>query len=80
MSFNDVTLPVARKQHRCEWCGEAIEKGEKHAKYVGMFEGDFQSWRMHQECSGWNTEAISEGFTPYENERVHPEGTAISHE
>lgn len=44
------TTPRARKQHRCEWCPEPIEVGEKHARYVGIFDGDLQVTRMHTEC------------------------------
>lgn len=43
--------PTARKAHRCFWCGESILKGEKHSKVAGKFEGEFQSIRLHNECS-----------------------------
>ena len=69
--FGNYQYPKAAKDHRCEWCGETIPKGEVHAKYTGMWEGDFQNWRMHQECydvSVLNDELI-DGFAPYENER-----------
>lgn len=42
--------PVARKEHRCEWCTEPIIVGEKHEHYTGVYDGDFQSTRMHFEC------------------------------
>jgi hypothetical protein len=42
--------PVARKPHRCIWCGEEITKGVKHFHYTGKFDGDFQSNRLHLEC------------------------------
>jgi hypothetical protein len=48
--FGDYTRPRARKKHRCAWCGEDINPGEAHYKFVGEFEGDFQSWRIHDEC------------------------------
>jgi len=44
------TTPVARKEYRCEWCGEPILKKEKHYKETGKFEGEFTSYRMHMEC------------------------------
>lgn len=69
--FGGYTQPVARKEYRCEWCGEKILKGEKHHKYVGMWEGDFQNWRMHSECkqdADLNGD-MQDGFTPYEAER-----------
>lgn len=67
--FGDISYPVGRKDYRCEWCGQPIPKGEKHGHFVGIFEGDFQDWRMHSECYYVNEDAISEGFTPYEGER-----------
>ncbi len=29
-SYLGSSTPKARKKHRCEWCGEAIEIGEMH--------------------------------------------------
>lgn len=69
MSFNDVTSVVGRKPHRCEWCGGPIPIGERHSLFVGIWEGEFQSWRMHPECLEFNGDQIAEGFTPYEGER-----------
>lgn len=65
--FGDTTFPTARKQHRCEWCGEPIEAHARHVKFSGKWEGDFQSWRMHHEC--FDVADASEGFTPYEHSR-----------
>ena len=70
-AFNDARRPVARKPHRCWWCGETIPQGERHVQFVGTFKGDFQSWRMHGECydAGMECDEIQEGFSPYENKR-----------
>lgn len=43
-------MPVARKDHRCRLCGEKILKGEVYQRENGLFEGDFQSIKMHPEC------------------------------
>lgn len=43
------TRPIAKKQHRCEWCGGNIEPGEKYYRWAGIYDG-FQSWCMHEEC------------------------------
>ena len=67
--FGEVRHPVAAKEHRCEWCGEPIPKGEKHAHFVGKWENEFQNWRMHYECHDYADDTICEGFTPYEHER-----------
>lgn len=48
--FGNTFWPIAQKEHRCEWCYWPIQKGEKHALYKGMHEGDWQNWRMHEEC------------------------------
>ena len=45
------TEPVAQKQHQCQICLEPIQIGEKHIKDVGIFEGDFQSVRLHSKCN-----------------------------
>lgn len=74
--FGDTTHPVAAKEHRCEWCGETILKGERHAHYVGKWDGEFQNWRMHGECYEDSEQCeINEGFMPYEHARpVAPKG------
>lgn len=40
----------ARKLHRCVWCYEMIEPGEKYMRQVGTFDGDLQSNAYHLEC------------------------------
>lgn len=69
--FGVSMYPVARVQHRCEWCGEKIPRGEKHFKFAGVWEGEFQDWRMHLECevARSSEDEFGEGFTPFENER-----------
>jgi len=69
------TQPKARKIHKCVWCGEPILIGEQHHKWVGIFEGDFNNWRMHDEC--WDAadrerseDYHSDGsFEPHEHKR-----------
>ena len=48
--FGAMKSPRAAKQHPCTWCGEPILKGEIHKQYVGMYDGDWQNWRMHDDC------------------------------
>ncbi len=72
MPFNETFWPIAAKDHRCEWCGQRIDKGERHAHYTGIWECEFQNWRMHEECYAYvviNDGYLSEGFTPYEGDR-----------
>lgn len=42
--------PIARKVHQCVWCGQMIEKGEKHYSYTGTMDGEFQHNRAHLDC------------------------------
>lgn len=42
--------PKGRKDYHCEWCGQLIPKGEKHLYRSYIFDGDFNSGRMHLEC------------------------------
>ena len=70
--FGETTFHIGYKDHRCEWCGEAIPKGEKFAHYKGRWESLWQNWRMHQECYDAFSDCPdiqSEGFMPYSFER-----------
>ncbi len=40
----------ARKQHRCELCGESIEVGDRHRRWVGKDGGELVTGRIHEEC------------------------------
>lgn len=48
--FGHETHPVADRSHRCQHCIERIAPGTKHMRYVGVWQGDWQDWRMHEEC------------------------------
>lgn len=69
--FGNHTTPKAAKDYRCEWCGEAIPKGEKHQHYVGVWDGEWQNWRMHDECyeDATDNDELQDGFSPFEHER-----------
>jgi hypothetical protein len=69
MGFGETTRPVGRKEHRCEFCYGPIPKGEKHPQFKGMWEGEWQNWRMHEECYRCyvNSEP-QDGFSPGEAE------------
>ena len=76
------SFPVARKQHRCIWCGEAILVGVKHWHEISKYDV-LQNHRWHQECREASCEYFLNGdgpeFSPYENERPMkeaPHGTA----
>ena len=46
----DRRLRKARKQHRCDYCGEAIEKGEVYDWSKFVYDGDIYEWHCHQKC------------------------------
>jgi hypothetical protein len=62
--FGNYSNPVAAKIHVCEWCAGEINRGEKHVQFKGMFEGDWQNWRMHNECKAVAEadDSLNEGF------------------
>lgn len=70
-NFGDGEWHVGRKDHRCEWCGQSIPKGETFFHYKGIFEGEWQNWRMHNECfEDYQINSdVNEGFSPFDNER-----------
>lgn len=65
--------PIARKKHRCIWCGEFILVGEKYRREQSVYDGEFQNHAWHPEC---NTDAQDyflefgdEEFSAYSAER-----------
>jgi hypothetical protein len=65
MDFGETTRPTARKEHRCEYCYGPIPKGEQHPQFKGMWEGEWQNWRMHEECySVYMGDEPMDGFEP----------------
>jgi hypothetical protein len=67
-------FPVARKAHRCIWCGESILVGEKYRNERSVFEGEMQHHHWHMECSEAcaqenRDEGCSYEFSRWDNER-----------
>jgi hypothetical protein len=60
--------PKARKEYRCGWCGQKIEVGLKHFSRAYVWNGDFNTDRMHLECKDAmdrsDTGMLSEGWSP----------------
>jgi len=70
--FGDMTRRTCRLIHKCEWCGEQIERGARAWYYAGRWQGEWQSWYMHDECYTayqQSNDGYDEGFYPFENER-----------
>ena len=43
-------LPIARKEHKCDLCGETIHKGETYHRQTNVYEGDVYDWIEHLDC------------------------------
>lgn len=48
--------PIARKQHRCDYCGGTIEKGEKYQNDTIVYDGDVYTWKSHLHCMALTSE------------------------
>jgi hypothetical protein len=63
------STPVARKAHRCIWCGERIAVGERYTHERSIYDGEFQNHHWHPECrADANADWLAGGdqeFTPY---------------
>ena len=40
----------ARKPHKCNYCGQTIEPGERYYRYVGKYDGEIYTWLGHEKC------------------------------
>ena len=43
-------IRTARKQHRCNWCGNPIQKGEKYRISTNVDGGDIWNFKEHLRC------------------------------
>ncbi len=53
--FSD-SLHTAAKRHRCWFCDQRIEKGERYGKRAGVTDGDFWTMAYHPECDAYARE------------------------
>jgi hypothetical protein len=60
MEFYSERISTARKQHRCEMCGKAIEIGETYGRESGKFYGDFFTRALHIHCQNMEHEYCNE--------------------
>lgn len=74
MSILSDECQTARKEHRCIWCGGAIQKGETYRRQTGNVSGDFQSNPYHEDCYSVALEDFRIGNCDFE-EFSHRRGT-----
>lgn len=44
------TMPIARKQHRCDECFRPIAPGEQYERVFGVWDGDASTFRTCAQC------------------------------
>lgn len=62
----------ARKDHRCNYCGEPIHKGDWYMREKSIYEGDFQNVAWHPECNAAHMKTGDFEYTPMQEERPKP--------
>ena len=78
--FSD-TVRRAAKQHRCIWCGQAINKGDTYVDERSVYDGSIQRHRWHPECiqdarDGW-AQGDDQEFLAWSNDRPAPPESAL---
>lgn len=61
-SFHQVTLPIARKEHRCYECNRVIARGERYEKAVGCWDGRFDVFKTCILCAEIRAHFACNGF------------------
>lgn len=59
--FGDGRTVRARKEFTCQWCHDPILVGERHFRFTGKWQGEFQDWRMHSDCEDAHQSETYEG-------------------
>lgn len=54
--------PIARKEHKCHWCGEIIKHREKYHMQSGIIGNTPYTLKLHMECWG----AFKDSFKEFE--------------
>lgn len=52
----------ARTQHRCNYCGGVIDKGEPYESSRYKYDGEFYEWKEHEYCSAVARELYHSGY------------------
>lgn len=51
----------ARKQHRCIWCGEMVNSGERYFREKSVYDGSIQDFAWHPECKADQEQNLRDG-------------------
>jgi hypothetical protein len=65
-------MPIARREHRCIWCGQTIPIGSKYRHEKSVYDCRIQDHHWHLECDESAAEYFTSGedeFDPYDNLR-----------
>ena len=54
--------PVAKKQHRCESCGGAIQPGERYVRARVVDGGEARIWKSHDDCQAASQILFDQGI------------------
>lgn len=74
--YTDAIGRMARKKHRCSYCGEAINAGDAYQYQDGIWEGSWFKSRMHPECFDDMCENGDGEYSPYSHERPSAKATS----
>lgn len=50
MLIGDINKIKARKNHRCNWCGQTINVGEVYQRSFNKYDSDVYTWKNHLFC------------------------------
>jgi hypothetical protein len=67
--YNQSVTRTARKDHRCTYCGESIDRGGEYVFQKGNYDGSWFESKMHDECFDEMCEYGDGEYIPYSNER-----------
>ncbi len=45
-----IEIQSARKEHKCYWCSEKINRGESYTIWKSAGDGEIWSFKIHPEC------------------------------
>ncbi len=50
-TLKNPTETKARKEHKCDFCNEAIRESTLYMKSTHVYDGDIYSWKTHKQCA-----------------------------